>query len=1299
MPYITLHHLHNHHWKILFLINLYSFSQASPQPHPALIIINPEARDIVTAPIDQDCSMVDITPLSSPPHGSHPTDRETESEAVEVVPSPSTPNLRQLVRNTLSSTRRCLSDSRRRKILSNLSQAIRDRASFHSYSFPTPSSGSNNRASLSLTDAASALDSLPKGTDALLKPVPRLPPNGRAWIRVQTNMSLPEAYAHTFHVPYLGESDRQLRSSNHLARDLLQNDLSEEEDSSDIEDNVDCSFMRDDKDVDCDNDMEVGYEDGVGGKRTMGKDRRSRRMKRRRHTHVEAVWDRAAKRVALLKIMEQVGCEEKEPMPEALIDVLCDVFGFWNRKFVTSYRRLISSRLSAMAKVDEDIREKQKGFEMVLKQAHGEQVDSARSVMMSESVKVFMCRQCYSFLCTLHGQFGQARPSNLPLDASTKDVDDAIAAKIEADCEDRAQTQCWHMKAEDGDLRTWCREMIAQSEVWQDLEPVLRELFETFGHDACRISAMLRITFPTKHQSMRLSCRRVGSLMDQLFPKPDPGVSTRKRIAVQQKKRKGKWKTQRVPQEQDSEMPGRRLDYEGCHHDGLCTVKNCPCKQKGILCEKFCGCFSPFIQDGKPQSFCSNMHRGCTCKGSCQSKACFCFSMNRECDPDLCRSCHECKEGSEDSKKWSCQNNGLRMKKRQKVVAGHSEVHGWGVFATAPIAKNEIIGEYVGEVISDDEAERRGRVYDEVTYSFLFTTTEQYALDSTHIGNKLRYCNHSLNPNCEPRVMRVGGDVRVGLYAKRDIKKHEELFFNYGYNENGPAWAMEGKTSKSKARPSGKRKLESDNDSSEICAEIEPICNGHNGVPDVELRPPREPDTHANVMINQSGTDNAQSANVNCSFPRSITTSPDRKRPKKERMDSGKRESPRQQNRGKPQSDSDHPFGLGRGQSETETKTPGSGRSLWRGFLRRVSVGAAHVDSANRQSNSIIGRAAEYGALPNSKAELKTVLDADRRAPDDCKSSPPGGENGYGSKLREPTTKGGLFEFKEASANCKHETDTLGTFDSHTPEISPKLVVPAAAKREHDLSSHACMEKTEQGSASVETDSDSEVPNSGSWRSGIRGKEKGPQRSRRNSKSGKETRSSHAEIGHSAHHIERENRTKLSELSSQQRKDATKSGQLDAPAKVGECSPMNGWKFKNLDSAGRGENLEQLSTKGSSKCLSKTWEGKGQTRSHGKERLEATHTLCLDDAVEEVSRSKGNGARECYVANRGPSSKSGGGKPLSGASSSKSQCLAPGKQVERDSVSAGAAEVVDLVSVDGDESVHTTYEPNIRDWL
>lgn len=131
-----------------------------------------------------------------------------------------------------------------------------------------------------------------------------------------------------------------------------------------------------------------------------------------------------------------------------------------------------------------------------------------------------------------------------------------------------------------------------------------------------------------------------------------------------------------------------------------------------------------------------------------------------------------------------CRNDSLSMRRHIHLLMGKStaENAGWGVFNKTPLKKGDFVHEYLGEVISQEEAERRGRIYDKCNRSYLFNLTSDFVIDASRKGNKTRFVNHSSKPNCCTRLVSVNGDMRVGLYAKEDIEAQSELFFDYRYD-------------------------------------------------------------------------------------------------------------------------------------------------------------------------------------------------------------------------------------------------------------------------------------------------------------------------------------------------------------------------------------------------------------------------------------------------------------------------------------------------------------------------------------
>jgi hypothetical protein len=113
----------------------------------------------------------------------------------------------------------------------------------------------------------------------------------------------------------------------------------------------------------------------------------------------------------------------------------------------------------------------------------------------------------------------------------------------------------------------------------------------------------------------------------------------------------------------------------------------------------------------------------------------------------------------------------------KRIQVRRSGVHGKGVFALQDIAEGETLIEYVGEVISWDEAqERHPHDPNDPNHTFYFHVNEDRVIDALFGGNSSRWINHSCNPNCEADE----DNDRIFIKAIRNIVAGEELNYDYG---------------------------------------------------------------------------------------------------------------------------------------------------------------------------------------------------------------------------------------------------------------------------------------------------------------------------------------------------------------------------------------------------------------------------------------------------------------------------------------------------------------------------------------
>lgn len=118
-----------------------------------------------------------------------------------------------------------------------------------------------------------------------------------------------------------------------------------------------------------------------------------------------------------------------------------------------------------------------------------------------------------------------------------------------------------------------------------------------------------------------------------------------------------------------------------------------------------------------------------------------------------------------------------------KLKFGKSSIHDWGLFAVESIAADEMVIEYVGQVVRPVLADLRETQYEAVGIgsSYLFRVDLEYIIDATKCGNLARFINHSCNPNCYARVITIESQKKIVIYSKQPIGVGEEITYDYKF--------------------------------------------------------------------------------------------------------------------------------------------------------------------------------------------------------------------------------------------------------------------------------------------------------------------------------------------------------------------------------------------------------------------------------------------------------------------------------------------------------------------------------------
>jgi hypothetical protein len=150
------------------------------------------------------------------------------------------------------------------------------------------------------------------------------------------------------------------------------------------------------------------------------------------------------------------------------------------------------------------------------------------------------------------------------------------------------------------------------------------------------------------------------------------------------------------------------------------------------------------------------------------------------------------KSNGEKNKYWncdlgpSCSNRSLGNRDFAKCKPMREQGKGWGLVTVNGVKKGDLVQEYVGEVIDEEEMETRlqqwARDHPNDPNFYVMKLDTGWYIDARLEANLSRFINHSCDPNCRLVPINVGGYMRVGIFSLKDIEPGQFLSYDYQFD-------------------------------------------------------------------------------------------------------------------------------------------------------------------------------------------------------------------------------------------------------------------------------------------------------------------------------------------------------------------------------------------------------------------------------------------------------------------------------------------------------------------------------------